>query len=153
MKPIIRRSNAATGKDKRVRAYQPQAPKKVDSKEEGIARRHARIPEQLSTTYSISPAADPRARARQVDGPGPSLLQSSEKFKEYKKKLLAGKSLRFVASVMMGLMTCGDDRATSFEKGLILAFCFALCAVILEYASSHPLAAPLTILSRPLACR
>ena len=90
MKPIIRRSNAATGKDQRVRDYRPQATKKVDTEEKGIARRHARIPEQLSTTYMISPASEPRNRPAPTDGPGHSLTQTSEKFKEYKKKLLAG---------------------------------------------------------------
>ena len=93
MKPIIRRSNAITGKDVRPRTYRAPTNKKIDAEEKGIARRHARIPEQLSETYTISPASDPRARQRANDGPGQSLVQSSEKFKEYKKKLLAGESL------------------------------------------------------------
>lgn len=95
MRPIIRRSQAATASDPSLRAYRPP-PKKLinpNAEEKGIARRHARIPEMLTTSYTLAPSMDSRNRN---DGmaPGSGLLGAgSGKMKSYKKKLLLGQAI------------------------------------------------------------
>ncbi|KAI5481908.1 transcription factor Iws1 [Pseudohyphozyma bogoriensis] len=96
MRPIIRRSKAFTDKlqeedeDDEPRNYRPNAGRATN---EDIARRHARIPEMLTTQYKIAPESDPKDRS------GGSGMQASHastgmssKMRSYKKKLIASQA-------------------------------------------------------------
>jgi transcription factor SPN1 len=117
MRPIIRRSKAFVDKDTSLtgttasyEAHRPRGDKArrplnpnvgARQKAEGsqgsgggaVARRHARIPEQLTQSFKVAPAADPRERPeRSGGGVGQSIGAGSggAKMRSYKKKLVAG---------------------------------------------------------------
>ncbi|KAK4700815.1 transcription factor SPN1, partial [Phenoliferia sp. Uapishka_3] len=99
MRPIIRRSKLFTDKDTNVHDSDSEAPHHrrkapgagAGATNESIARRHARIPEMLTTAFKNAPSADPRER-----GAGSGQLQGhsatgvTSKMKTYKKRLVAG---------------------------------------------------------------
>lgn len=107
MRPIIGRSKDFFDRDSSQRhpTSHSNSERLVKSKlgenaqgESVIARRHARVPDAMTETFSVSPAMDiGAARARDGGGMGRSEGNSgsSAKMKEYKKKLLAGQSFRF----------------------------------------------------------
>lgn len=108
MRPIIRRSKAFVDKDLApvTADYSSYAAiggatgrgvggirkKKELEKEEGTARRHARIPQSLSMNFTVAPAVDARDRPdRGGSAVGAhSITAVSGKMKSYKKKLVAG---------------------------------------------------------------
>lgn len=99
MRPIIRRSKLFTDKDaandsdsdtpRNRRKAAPSGP----SQSETVARRHARIPEMLTTSFKNAPPSDARDR-----GSGSGQLQGhsatgvTTKMKSYKKRLVAGQA-------------------------------------------------------------
>ncbi|KAM0752594.1 hypothetical protein T439DRAFT_311266 [Meredithblackwellia eburnea MCA 4105] len=107
MRPILRRSKLFTdrqnGSDptvssdeddvRRRRPVQAQA-QASRSTNETIARRHARIPEMLTSSFKNSPVADVRERERGGVAGGERMLggaaSQGSKMKSYKKKLVAG---------------------------------------------------------------
>lgn len=113
MRPIIRRSKAFVDKDTSVsattasyEAHRPRTGRPLNpnvakrQQAEGsqgsgggaVARRHARIPEQLTQSFKVAPAADPRERPERSGGVGQSIGAGSggAKMRSYKKKLVAG---------------------------------------------------------------
>lgn len=61
------------------------------AEESGIARRHARVPDAMTETFTVSPDMDiAAARSRGGGMQNNSNLGTSVKMKEYKKKLVAG---------------------------------------------------------------
>lgn len=122
MRPIIRRSKAFVDKDvsaaaNTTRAYEDYRPRASQGKllnknvakrqqAEGsqgsgggaVARRHARIPAQLTQSFKIAPIADAGEREARMGGDaGRNPQQQSQsgggtKMREYKRKLVAAQS-------------------------------------------------------------
>ncbi|SGY39984.1 BQ5605_C003g02304 [Microbotryum silenes-dioicae] len=109
MRPIIRRSKAFVDKDPyaepltnpnanhsnrriRVPAGVVGTTNKAADDDAGLARRHARIPESFSASFSVAPPTSARDRHGAGGGlqSGHSVTAVSTKMKGYKKKLVAG---------------------------------------------------------------
>jgi len=113
MRPIIRRSKAFSDKElgttpahysseviaqQRVKqARESNIARKLEAEGSqgsaggAVARRHARIPASLSTSFKVAPAADPRERPERAGGAAlSSNVATGTKMKSYKKKLVAG---------------------------------------------------------------
>lgn len=113
MRPIIRRSKAFSDKElgttpahyssemiaqQRVKqARESNIARKLEAEGSqgsgggAVARRHARIPASLSTSFKVAPAADPRQRPERAGGAAVSSnVATGTKMKSYKKKLVAG---------------------------------------------------------------
>lgn len=109
MRPIIRRSKLLSERDhtnliltKPSKAYlasttEGEGRKREREREEekGLARRHARIPEGLMASFSVSPALEPRERGEGGGTTGIGGTNGGTKFREYKKKLIAGQFISF----------------------------------------------------------
>lgn len=129
MRPIIRRSKAYADKDEDLIELNKPTKEYTDSRkkgvreergeEKGIARRHARIPEMLTASFSISPALEARDRGTSGSG-GASVANGGQKFKDYKKKLLAGEFFHLL-DLVRELTFC--SRSTSFEESLSVVLC------------------------------
>lgn len=137
MRPIIRVSKAIADRDiipmidyAPRRASASGVPKKETgpggmATNESIARRHARIPEALTATFTVAPPEHASQRNTEAHGQvhGPTGVTS--KMKEYKKKLVAGKSRfpshplsRFHACRIPAHMDTHFHRPASFEASL-----------------------------------
>lgn len=113
MRPIIRRSKAFSDKElgtttasyssesiakqRAKQARESNIARKLEAESRqgaaggAVARRHARIPDSLTTSFKVAPAADPRERPEKAGGSaGQGLPGSGSKMRQYKKKLVAG---------------------------------------------------------------
>ncbi|KAM0787115.1 hypothetical protein ACM66B_006370 [Microbotryomycetes sp. NB124-2] len=108
MRPIIRRSKAMADRERPdfddenagygAYDYAAQQEKRAEASQGAsggaVARRHARIPNQLSATFKVAPAADPSQRAEKVGGQLASqgVAVGGTKIRSYKNKLKMGQA-------------------------------------------------------------
>lgn len=144
MRPIIRRSKAFSDKElgttparyssefvaqQRVKqARESNIARKLEAEGSqgsaggAVARRHARIPASLSTSFKVAPAADPRERPERAGGAAVSNnVATGTKMKSYKKKLVAGKSHHVVRHNSRSLLTLSCPQVSRLPEGCRLA--------------------------------
>lgn len=112
MRPIIKRSKELYERDFETSAILPSSRRREERATAsvgkviassgdigGIARRHARVPDAMTETFTVSPAMEGNRGDRSGGGGGigVSIGGSSTKFKDFKKRLVAGSSLFFEA--------------------------------------------------------
>lgn len=106
MRPIIRRSKVFADKEvlqadevdvddmpaprARKGAATPTAERERLGTNESIAKRHARIPEALTTSFKVAPPTEARDREMAHQGMNNHSVGVTTKMKTYKKKLIAG---------------------------------------------------------------